>query len=88
MARKTPLRKCTGCGEVKEKKALVRVVRNKENEFFIDKTGKMNGRGAYVCDDEDCFLKAIKNKGFERSFKQGISKEIYEKLMEEWNNHE
>lgn len=81
--RKVPLRRCTGCHEMKDKKELIRVVRNDLNEFSLDFTGKKNGRGAYVCSTEECLNKAQKNKGFERSFKSSIPKEIYENLRNE-----
>ena len=75
-----PQRTCIGCNEKKNKKDLIRVVRNKEGEITIDKTGKANGRGAYLCDNIDCLEKAIKNKRLERSFEMKIEDEIYEKL--------
>ncbi len=83
--KKVPLRKCTGCQEMKEKKELIRVVKTNENEYFIDKTGKMSGRGAYICKNISCFEKAFKSKGLERSFKSAIPKDIYEKLKGELN---
>ena len=67
--RKIPMRKCVGCGEMKPKKELIRVLRTEENEFVLDTTGKKNGRGAYLCMSKDCFEKAVKSKGLERSFK-------------------
>ncbi len=81
--KKVPLRKCTGCLEMKGKKELIRVVRGEDGSFSIDLTGKKAGRGAYVCKNTDCLKKAEKNKGLERSFKQAIPKEIYAKLGEE-----
>ena len=81
--RKTPMRKCVGCGEMKSKKEVIRVVRTPENEFVLDATGKKNGRGAYLCFSKECFEKAVKSKGLERSFKQAIPKEVYEKLEKE-----
>lgn len=78
--RKIPLRKCTGCQEMKNKKELVRIVRNEEGEFSIDFTGKKAGRGAYVCPNEECLLKAHKSKGLERSFKSAVPAEVYEEL--------
>lgn len=81
--RKVPMRKCVGCGEMKPKKELMRVLRTEENEFVLDITGKKNGRGAYLCLSKDCFDKAVKSKGFERSFKQAIPKEVYERLEKE-----
>lgn len=75
-----PKRTCIGCNEVKLKKELIRVVKNKEGEISIDKTGKANGRGAYLCDDIKCLEKAIKTKRLERSFETQISNEIYDEL--------
>lgn len=84
--RKIPMRKCVGCGEMKPKKELLRVLRTEEEGFVLDTTGKKNGRGAYICYSRDCFQKAVKNKGLERSFKQEVPAEVYghlEKEMEE-----
>ena len=63
------MRKCVGCGEMKAKKELLRVLRTEDDEFVLDTTGRKNGRGAYVCLSSECFAKAAKNKGLERSFK-------------------
>lgn len=79
--RKIPMRTCIGCREQKPKKDLIRVVKNNEDEIFIDKTGKANGRGAYLCNDKNCLEKAIKSKSLNRAFKTEISEEIYEKLI-------
>ena len=81
--RKIPTRMCIGCGEMKPKKELIRIVKNKEGEISLDFTGKKPGRGAYICNSEECLVKAIKNKKIERSFSQKIDDEIYEKLKEE-----
>ena len=78
--RKIPLRKCTGCQEMKEKKQLVRIERNDEGEYSVGFTGKKPGRGAYVCPNEECLLKAHKSKGLERSFKSAVPAEVYEEL--------
>ena len=78
--KKIPMRKCVGCGEMKSKKEMMRVLKTSENEFVLDATGKKNGRGAYLCQSKECLAKAIKNKGLERSFKQAIPKEVYEIL--------
>lgn len=77
-----PKRTCIGCNETKLKKELIRIVKNKEGEIKIDKTGKANGRGAYICDSIECLEKAIKTKRLERNFETKISNEIYEKLRE------
>ncbi|MEG0571094.1 MAG: YlxR family protein [Oscillospiraceae bacterium] len=81
--KKTPLRKCTGCNQMKAKIELVRVVKNKENEIFLDLTGKKPGRGAYVCNSLECFKKARKSRGFERAFSCRISDELYDSLEKE-----
>ncbi len=83
--RKIPLRKCTGCQEMKNKKELVRIVRSNEGEISIDFTGKMAGRGAYICPNKECLEKAKKSKGLERSFKAAVPESVYEKILEELN---
>ena len=83
--KKVPMRKCVGCGEMKNKKEMMRVLKTPEEEFVLDTTGKKNGRGAYLCLSGECLNKAIKSKGLERSFKQAIPKEVYEELEKEMN---
>ena len=83
--KKIPMRKCVGCQEMKSKKEMMRVLKTSEDTFELDATGKKNGRGAYLCFSKECFVKAVKNKGLERSFKQAIPKEVYEKLEKEMN---
>lgn len=75
-----PQRTCIGCNSQKYKKDLIRIVKNKEGNIFIDRTGKANGRGAYICDDIQCIEKAIKSKRLEKIFDTKISDEIYENL--------
>lgn len=82
------MRKCVGCGEMKPKKELMRVLRTEEEDFVIDTTGKKNGRGAYLCPSGECFRKAVKNKGLERSFKQAIPQEVYDRLEKEMGDIE
>ncbi len=77
------MRKCTGCQEMKNKKELIRVVRNDAGEFSLDTTGKKPGRGAYVCRNIECLEKACKNKGLERSFKTSVPKDLYEELKKQ-----
>lgn len=79
--RKIPMRTCIGCREQKQKRDLIRVVKNKDGEIFIDKTGKANGRGTYLCNDKNCLEKAIKSKALNRAFTTEISEEVYEKLI-------
>ena len=86
--KKVPMRKCVGCGEMKSKKEMIRVLKTSENKFLLDATGKMNGRGAYVCFSKECLKKAIKNRGLERSFKQTIPEEVYEDLEKEMDSFE
>lgn len=78
--KKQPQRTCMGCNQKKDKKDLIRIVKNKDNEISIDRTGKKEGRGAYICDDVNCLEKVIKSKRLERVLKIPISKEIYESL--------
>jgi predicted RNA-binding protein YlxR (DUF448 family) len=77
------MRMCLGCQEMKPKKELIRVVKNKENEISIDFTGKKPGRGAYICRSLSCFEKARKGKRLERAFETSINEEIYESLKKD-----
>lgn len=77
------MRQCIGCGEMKPKKEMIRVIKTTEDEIVLDATGRKNGRGAYVCPNGICLQKAVKSKGLERSFKMPIQKEIYEMLAKE-----
>ena len=81
--KKNPLRQCIGCGEMKNKREMIRVIKTPEGEILLDATGRKNGRGAYLCPSGECLKKAVKNKGLERSFKMAIPKEIYENLEKE-----
>lgn len=97
--KKIPMRKCTGCGEMKPKQKLVRVVKAPDvktesgevvakGEISLDLSGKKPGRGAYVCADLNCLNKAIKAKRLERAFSTSIPDEIYQKLTEEMQKSE
>ena len=90
--KKIPLRQCIGCGEMKSKKEMIRVIKTAEGEILLDATGRKNGRGAYLCPSMECFKKAVKGRGLERSFKmeflelyfnhQRLSlEELYERSM-------
>ncbi len=81
--KKVPLRRCIGCYESKSKAELCRVVKKTDGDICIDKTGKINGRGAYICYNIECLEKAIKAKKFEREFETEISDEIYSNLRRE-----
>lgn len=74
-----PTRTCIGCGAKKDKAEFIRIVKN-NNKIECDKTGKSEGRGAYICDSIDCFNKAYKFKKMEKTFKMKIDNEIYERL--------
>ena len=78
--KKIPQRTCIGCNQAKNKNELIRIVKNNNNEIFIDLTGKANGRGAYICNSVECLEKAVKSKRLEKSFDTKISDEIYENL--------
>ena len=75
-----PQRTCMGCNTKKDKQDLIRIVKNKENGISIDKTGRKEGRGAYICDNIECLERAIKSKRIEKIFDMKISEEIYENL--------
>lgn len=78
--KKQPQRTCMGCNEKKDKNLLIRIVKNQNGEISIDRNGKKEGRGAYICDDEKCLEKLIKSKRLERIFEMSISQEIYDSL--------
>ena len=69
-----------GCNEKKDKTGFIRIVKNKNNEVNIDLTGKMEGRGAYICNQKKCLEKAIKSKRLDRVLDIKISEEIYNNL--------
>ena len=81
--KKRPQRKCIGCGEMKDKRELVRIVRSPEGEVSLDLTGRKNGRGAYVCRDLTCLQKARKARRAERSLSCDIPEEVYDRMEEE-----
>ena len=81
--RKIPQRQCVGCREMKEKKALLRIVRTPEGEILLDSTGKKSGRGAYVCPDPACLKKARKSRALERAFDTAIPPEVYDAMEAE-----
>ena len=92
--KKLPLRKCTGCNEMKQKRELIRVVKGPDKkdeegnviangEISLDLTGKKPGRGAYVCKNIECFEKARKARRFERSLSCKIHEEVYEQMKTE-----
>ena len=84
--KKIPQRQCIGCGQMKDKKDLIRILKTQDESIVIDATGRKNGRGAYICASEECLAKAFKNKGLERSFKLAVDPGIYDELAKELNN--
>ena len=86
--KKIPMRMCLGCGEMKPKRELIRVVNSKEGDISLDLTGKKSGRGAYICKSVECFEKARKARKFERSFSCMISEDIYNSMEGELRENE
>ena len=80
MPKKIPMRMCVGCRVMKPKKELLRVVRTPEEEILIDFTGKKSGRGAYVCPDEACLARAVKQRQLDRALERSISLEVTQQL--------
>lgn len=78
--KKVPMRMCVGCREMKPKAQLVRVVKTSEGEITLDKTGKLNGRGAYICKDKECLKKAQKSNALSRAFETSVSQDVYKSL--------
>ena len=82
------MRQCIGCGEMKNKREMMRVLKTAENEIILDITGRKNGRGAYLCKSKECLEKARKCKGLDRSFKMSIPEQVYENLQKEFDGIE
>ena len=83
--RKIPMRKCIGCMNSKPKRELLRIVRTPEGELKVDASGKLNGRGAYLCKDPACFDKMAKGRKLNRDFEMEIDASVYEMLKENFN---
>ena len=81
--KKVPRRQCIGCGEMKNKREMIRILKTESEGIVLDATGRKNGRGAYVCPDGECLKKAIKSRGLDRSFKMTVPREVYETLEKE-----
>ncbi|MCI9148270.1 MAG: YlxR family protein [Hungatella sp.] len=81
--KKIPLRQCIGCGEMKNKKEMIRILKTQGESFILDATGRKNGRGAYLCPSRECLQKAVKSRGLDRSFKMSVPKDVYEALEKE-----
>ncbi len=84
MAKKIPMRQCVGCGEMKEKPSLIRIIKDNTGAISLDVTGRKNGRGAYVCKNKECLAKLKKKNGLDKAFQMRVDKEIYEQLEKEF----
>lgn len=82
-AKREVKRMCVGCGEMFDKRSLIRVVKSPKGEISIDLTGKKNGRGAYICNSTECLKKAKKRKSIERAFSMKIDDSVYDEMEEE-----
>lgn len=83
--KKIPMRMCSGCRESKPKSELIRVVRTPEGNIIVDKTGKVSGRGAYLCKNEECFKKSVKSKALSRALEVNINDDVFEAITKEIN---
>lgn len=83
MTKKIPLRQCIGCGEMKSKKEMLRVLRTEDQGIVLDTTGRKNGRGAYICPNPECMERARKSRGLDRAFRMPVPDEIYDSLTKE-----
>ena len=83
MQKKIPQRQCMGCRERKEKRQMIRVVRTTEGDVRLDFSGKLNGRGAYICPNPECLQMARKSKSLDRSLEVPIPEEVYARLAAE-----
>ena len=81
--KKLAIRTCIGCGCEKPKKELIRVVKTPEGQILLDESGRMNGRGAYICRDPECMRKAIRTKGLDRSFREKVPEDVCRQLEKE-----
>jgi len=84
VAKKIPMRQCVGCGEMKEKPSLIRIIKDNTGAISLDVTGRKNGRGAYVCKNKECLAKLKKKNGLDKAFQMRVDKEIYEQLEKEF----
>ena len=82
--KKIPLRQCIACRELKPKKEMLRIVKNKEGAIFLDFSGKAQGRGAYICDDENCIKKLRKQRLINKVFSCEVDESVYSAIEEEY----
>ena len=84
--KKIPLRQCIGCGEMKSKKEMIRVIKTAEDEIMLDATGRKNGRGAYLCPSMECLKKAVKSRGLNAPLKWRSPKRYMKLWKRRWKN--
>jgi hypothetical protein len=82
--KKIPLRQCIACRELKDKRDMLRVVKNQEGKIFLDFSGKAAGRGAYICDNADCITKLKKQRLINKAFSCNVDDEVYVAIEEEY----
>ncbi len=85
MNKKLPQRTCIGCGSIRDKASLIRIVRGTDGVYSIDRSGRKNGRGAYFCDNVDCLEMAIRKKALNRSFREAVPEEAIRRIRREWD---
>ena len=88
MNKKIPMRQCIGCGQMKGKREMMRILKTAEGDIALDMTGRKNGRGAYLCRSMECLKQARKDRGLERSFRMSIPDEVYDSLEKEFEEFE
>ena len=79
--RKIPQRMCVGCRQMKEKRALIRIVRSADGNVEVDLTGKKSGKGAYICPEEACYNQAIKGKKLQQALEVDITPDLWKKIQ-------
>lgn len=82
MPKKTPMRMCVACRQMRPKRELIRIVRTPEGTVILDRSGRANGRGAYLCDSQDCFRRAVKTRALERALESRLDEDVLQSLQE------
>lgn len=82
MPKKIPMRMCVACRQMRPKRELIRIVRTPEGTVILDRSGRANGRGAYLCDSQDCFRRAVKTRALERALESKLDEDVLQSLQE------
>lgn len=82
MPKKIPMRMCVACRQMRPKRELIRIVRTPEGTVILDRSGRVNGRGAYLCDSQDCFRRAVKTRALERALESRLDEDVLQSLQE------